>query len=358
MSSDAQAGPSRPSGRPFVSADHRPSRPDGIFRVLLITTGSVASIKAPDIVAALAKKPHIDLQVVATNASLHFFNQDQIDKAVYTALYGAHPSSHSAGTDGGRWGSSGTYENDPRRVTVWTDTDEWSDWRKVGDPILHIELRRWADLVVVAPCSADMLAKIANGFADNLALSLLRALSPSTPVVICPAMNTYMYQHKLTAKHLRVLQELDYLVLGPQGTGTLACGDEGPGKMTDWREIVSTIENFAELHHQTISRISNNALPTPPASLASNASQIAGNKRPLTPPTPGRSPRKPASQLPEQDERMELEESVQVLIDNARPLDVGAKSARAGRTGIQDWATMTSPYGGDGSAWNKKFWMG
>ena len=62
----------------------------------------------------------------------------------------------------------------------------------------------------------------------DVQLSLLRALTPDTPVILCPAMNTHMYQHKFTAKHLRVVQEeLDYMVLGPQGTGTLACGDEG-----------------------------------------------------------------------------------------------------------------------------------
>ena len=138
--------------------------------------------------------------------------------------------------------------------------------------------------MVVAPCSADMLAKIANGLCDNLAvsqshacrayvqLSLLRALSPSTPVILCPAMNTHMYQHPFTAKHLAVVQEeLGYLILGPQGTGKLACGDEGesacpqwrldgcltydtgPGKMTDWREIVWNIQNMAAIfRYQTL----------------------------------------------------------------------------------------------------------
>ena len=170
------------------------------------------------------------------------------------------------------------------------------DWKKVGDPILHIEvsyrpriavvfeltlaslqLRRWADLVVVAPCSADMLAKIAGGLCDNLAVSvlaiarcptvlycpqtmsiavqdctdalqtsLLRALSPDTPKILFPAMNTHMYQHPLTAEQLFIVQEkLEYMVSGPQGVGKLACGDEGPGKMTDWRDIVTMIQDFA-----------------------------------------------------------------------------------------------------------------
>ena len=57
---------------------------------------------------------------------------------------------------------------------------------------------------------------------------MLRALSPDTPVILAPAMNTMMYQHRLTAKHLKIVQEeLGYLILGPQGTGKLACGDDG-----------------------------------------------------------------------------------------------------------------------------------
>ncbi|KAK4684995.1 phosphopantothenoylcysteine decarboxylase, partial [Tremellales sp. Uapishka_1] len=222
------AGPSRiphRSPRPFVSADNRPSSSDGVLRVVIISTGSVASVKIPEIVGALSRDASIAVQVVATKASLHFYNQAEVDKAVRAAC----------GAD-----------EDTVGVQVWTDEDEWSDWRKIGDPILHIELRRWADLVVIAPCSADFLAKIASGLSENLPLSLLRALPPSTPTIICPAMNTQMYIHPFTAKHLRVIQEeLQYMVLGPQEAGTLACGDDGPGKMTDWRDIVTTIQGFA-----------------------------------------------------------------------------------------------------------------
>ncbi|WVQ80731.1 hypothetical protein IAT38_002836 [Cryptococcus sp. DSM 104549] len=234
MSNNATPGPSRlphKPARPFVSASNRPDQPDGIFRVVLITSGSVASIKIPDIVGALVKSGNVDVQVVATKASTHFYSKEEIDKSVRQAL-----------------GIGEDHDGDVG-VRVWTDEDEWSDWKKVGEPILHIELRRWVDLVVVAPCSADMLAKIAGGICDNLATSLLRALSPTTPVVLCPAMNTHMYQHKFTAKHLATVQdELNYLVSGPQGAGTLACGDEGPGKMTDWRDIVLIIKGYVSMH--------------------------------------------------------------------------------------------------------------
>ncbi|WVW83934.1 hypothetical protein I302_105957 [Kwoniella bestiolae CBS 10118] len=296
-STNATAGPSRiiprKSARPFVSADSRPSEPDGIFRVVLITSGSVASIKAPDIAAALSQSGDIALQIVATKSSTHFCNQQTVDAAVKKS-FGISESDEVPEDFG---------------VRVWTDEDEWSDWKKVGEPILHIELRRWADLVVIAPCSANTLAKIAGGLCDNLATSLLRALSPSTPVIVCPAMNTHMYQHKFTAKHLRILQEqLEYLILGPQGGGILACGDEGPGKMTDWREIVFTMENFASMHKHKINQSVLSAVPhhhhqprpeparsaTPnsgPGSSSgigsSNGSNTNDVERPKTPPTPG-----------------------------------------------------------------------
>ncbi|KAI5986127.1 flavoprotein [Pisolithus albus] len=182
------------------SADHT--------HVLLVTTGSVASIKAPLIVKELLRYRNVEVEVVSTKSSLAFFDAKDVEEA------------------GSR---------------VWTDDDEWSDSYKIGDPILHIELRRWADIVLVAPCSANTLAKIAGGFCDNLVTSLLRALSPTTPTYIFPAMNTFMYEHPLTAEHLRVVRDVvRYNVVGPIGKN-LACGDAGLGAMTEWRDIVRIV---------------------------------------------------------------------------------------------------------------------
>jgi len=105
--------------------------------VLLITTGSVASIKAPLIVRELLNYSKVKVHVVATKRSLAFFDPADV-----------------VGSDD---------------VSVWTDDDEWSGSHSIGDSILHIELRRWADIVLVAPCSANTLAKIAGGLCDNLA---------------------------------------------------------------------------------------------------------------------------------------------------------------------------------------------
>lgn len=96
----------------------------------------------------------MDLQVVATLPSLRYYDQNALDNAVRQAWNLLDDG------NGPEWG-----------VRRWTDTDEWEGWTKPGDPILSAELSKWADLVVVAPCSADMLAKVASGFSDNLAVS-------------------------------------------------------------------------------------------------------------------------------------------------------------------------------------------
>ena len=90
------------------------------------------------------------------------------------------------------------------------------------------QLRRWADVVLIAPCSANTLAKLCAGICDNLLTSLMRALDASrTKVYVFPAMNTFMYDHPLTAPQLAILRNvLKYNVVGPVGK-VLACGDVG-----------------------------------------------------------------------------------------------------------------------------------
>jgi len=133
---------------------------------------------------------------------------------------------------------------------IWLDEDEWQSDYKIGDPILHIELRRWADTVLIAPCSANSMAKIANGICDNLAMSVLRALSPTTPTFVFPAMNTLMFEHPLTMRHISIIKDvIKYSVVGPVNK-TLACGDVGTGAMTDWRDIVLLIVDTFHLQRE------------------------------------------------------------------------------------------------------------
>ncbi|CAE6339598.1 unnamed protein product [Rhizoctonia solani] len=189
----------------FIAAEERK---ENYLHVLLIATGSVAAIKVPLITQKLLTYDRVKVEVVATEAAINFINMDEIQAA------------------GSR---------------VWTDSGDWTTWKKVGDPILHIELRRWADLVLVAPCSANTIAKIASGLCDNLATSILRALAPSTPTFIFPAMNTHMYEHPLTTRHLNIVSDvIGYTVIGPIGKA-LACGDIGMGAMTEWSDIVQLV---------------------------------------------------------------------------------------------------------------------
>lgn len=103
----------------------------------------------------------------------------------------------------------------------------------------HIELSRSADLLVVAPASADLMAKMATGLANDLASTLL--LATDTPVMIAPAMNVRMWTHPATQRNIKALMNDGIELIGP-AHGDMACGEHGPGRMTEPEEIASAIE--------------------------------------------------------------------------------------------------------------------
>lgn len=106
--------------------------------------------------------------------------------------------------------------------------DLWSD------PLAHIELGREAELAIVAPATANILARMAHGIADDMATSTL--LAAACPVLVCPAMNLRMWGHPATEANLRVLRERGVHVVGPE-EGELAEGEEGPGRMSEPDDI-------------------------------------------------------------------------------------------------------------------------
>ena len=133
--------------------------------VLLGVTGSVAAIKTPLLDEELRRSGH-EVRIVATKAATYFFD----------------PA--------------------PLRERLSLDADEWPGERyRRDDPVLHIELRRWADLFLIAPLDANTLAKMANGLCDNLLTCVVRAWDVARPIVIAPAMNTVMWEHPSTARH-------------------------------------------------------------------------------------------------------------------------------------------------------------
>jgi phosphopantothenoylcysteine decarboxylase/phosphopantothenate--cysteine ligase len=107
----------------------------------------------------------------------------------------------------------------------------------------HIEFAKWADLVVVAPASADILAQMAAGLASNLATTLL--LATPAPVAVCPAMNQKMWANAATQHNLETLKQRGILVWGP-AVGEQACGDVGAGRMIEPADIVQNTVNFFE----------------------------------------------------------------------------------------------------------------
>ncbi|KAL7310830.1 hypothetical protein PS15m_010274 [Mucor circinelloides] len=169
--------------------------------ILIGATGSIAAIKIPLLVDFFQKHPYINVKVVVTE-SAHFFVKDM-----------------------------------EINCPVYREQDEWNEWKKIADPILHIELRNWADIMIIAPLDANTLGKLANGLCDNLLTCVLRAWDVNKPVVACPAMNTSMWHHPLTEKHLQVLETLlNYKIIQPISK-KLACGDTGVGAMAESQYI-------------------------------------------------------------------------------------------------------------------------
>ncbi len=102
----------------------------------------------------------------------------------------------------------------------------------------HIELARWADVLVVAPATANIIAKMAHGIADDYLTTV--AVAASCDIIVCPAMNTVMYQNPVTQGNIELLEKCGCWIVGP-ATGNLACGEEGPGRLERPEVIVEHV---------------------------------------------------------------------------------------------------------------------
>ncbi|MBU1830351.1 MAG: bifunctional phosphopantothenoylcysteine decarboxylase/phosphopantothenate--cysteine ligase CoaBC, partial [Alphaproteobacteria bacterium] len=117
---------------------------------------------------------------------------------------------------------------------VYRDLFDLTDEAEMG----HIELSRAADLVVVSPATADLLGKMANGLANDLASTLLMATDKR--VLVAPAMNVCMWEHPATRRNVAMLQSDGVLFVGPE-EGTMACGEFGPGRLSETPDIIGAI---------------------------------------------------------------------------------------------------------------------
>lgn len=211
--------------------------------ILLGVTGSVAAIKVPELVTLFRQSGH-QVKVVSTNAGLYFFDPSLLDPT----FKGRNPD------------------------MVITDADEWPGKEsghhyERGNTVQHIELRRWADLLVIAPLDANTMAKLANGICDNCLTCVWRAWDPKKPIVLAPAMNTYMWDHPMTKRQLRSIamdfgathvpssftddalisqlnaRSKNFRIVSPISK-ELACGDVGFGAMDEPDAILSHISEM------------------------------------------------------------------------------------------------------------------
>jgi phosphopantothenoylcysteine decarboxylase len=219
--------------------------------ILLGVTGSVAAVRVPQLFEQLKKHGHA-VKVAGTEASLYFFDPAALE-----------PRNGQRNPD-----------------VVILDEDEWPGRNQgrhfqLGEPVPHIELRRWAELLLIAPLDANTLAKLANGMADNCLTCVWRAWDTGRPVVLAPAMNTLMWQHPFTHRHLRQIgadaggdfipetAELDEVIhmlnhtcprlrVVPPVSKKLACGDVGIGGLAEIDEIVHLVQSLLPSHSASV----------------------------------------------------------------------------------------------------------
>ena len=117
-------------------------------------------------------------------------------------------------------------------------TDEFGKTRKAS--MDHIELARWGECLVVAPCTADLLARFALGMADDLVTTVALALRAEKPRLLCPAMNPQMLASPAVRRNLETLQGDGWTVMAPE-TGRMACGDEGAGRLPEPAAIAAWV---------------------------------------------------------------------------------------------------------------------
>ncbi|WP_028388722.1 flavoprotein [Legionella fairfieldensis] len=129
-------------------------------------------------------------------------------------------------------------------VPVFDDHSEWYTWKKRGDEVLHISLRNWADVFLIAPLSANTLAKMTQGIADNLILTVARAwVLNKKSLIVAPSMNRFMWEHPLTRRQLTELHSWGIREIPPR-CKMLSGGDFGVGALEKPEIILAYIEDL------------------------------------------------------------------------------------------------------------------
>ena len=131
----------------------------------------------------------------------------------------------------------------PLSITSLSQSKVYQDLFSIENEVEmdHISLSRWADLILIAPATANTISKLANGNSDDLASTV--ALASDKEIFIAPAMNVRMWSHQSTKENIAKLKTYNYRLIGPQ-IGDMACGEYGEGKMSEPKEIVNELENY------------------------------------------------------------------------------------------------------------------
>lgn len=187
------------------------------MKILLGITGSIASYKSFDVARQLVKNGH-SVKIVLTKGALEFIRPETFRYLGVEAAY--------------------------------VPTDDFLPGHLGKDStVLHIELAKWADKVVIAPASANTLSRMATGITNDLLTSIYLALGKK-PVLIFPAMNTEMWKNERIQEHTKKLEALSHVGIINPVSGLLACGDIGSGKFPEVSSVVDLIESYQPLIHK------------------------------------------------------------------------------------------------------------
>lgn len=173
------------------------------MNILLIVSGGIAAYKSIDLCSSLVKQGN-DVKVILTKNAENFVTQLPFQTLTKNRVY----------------------------TSTFEEIDE--------NEIQHIDLTKWADKIIVAPATANLISKFANGIADDLASSLMLAVRDISSVYIVPAMNTFMYRNPIIQENMNKLIKLGFNFVEPD-SGLLACGDVGEGKFPSIEKIENAL---------------------------------------------------------------------------------------------------------------------
>ncbi|KAH7119469.1 flavoprotein [Dactylonectria estremocensis] len=204
---------------------------DGKQHLLLAASGCVTTTNLVHIIEGLSAHKNLSIRLILTGSAGHFLAGQSREQPTLSAV---------------------AYL--PNVDAVYTDASEWAKPWKRGAPILHIVLRKWADVLVVAPLSANTMAKMVNGMCDNLLTSVIRAWDTmgtvdgvKKKIVVAPSMNTAMWRHPVTGRQIKTIEEEwggedGWIEVLRPIEKELASGDVEEGAMVGWEKIVEVIE--------------------------------------------------------------------------------------------------------------------